>query len=144
MKIYIFCLCVGQLVHLFTERWKCVIFWSVFKISLPKLVHTFLLTHLMSWFKFNFKFLFLCRSVGSFGHWNIEKWDILGKKVRKVSKFSSYLYQICWTSSQTYVTGWLNQNKIFLCVSVSWFICSVKDENEWYFGQFSIYLYQNW
>ena len=39
--------CVSQLDHLFTERWKCMIYLSVFKIS-PKLVDNILLTNLLS------------------------------------------------------------------------------------------------
>ena len=34
--------------------------------------------------------------------------------------------------------------KFFACVSVSWFICSLKNGKVGYFASFSRYLYQNW
>ena len=34
--------------------------------------------------------------------------------------------------------------EFFICVSVSWFICSLKNGKIGYFTQFSMYLYQTW
>ena len=70
-------------------------------------------------------FLFVCPSVGSFVHWKMEKWDNLRS------------FQDIFTKIGTHVTLDLFRRlahakfEFLVCVSVSWFICSLKME-KWY------------
>ena len=131
-----FCLCVCQLVHLFTETWKIWIFWerklgnfSIFKISLPKLVDIFPWTYLTDWLKQYLNFLFVCPSVGSFVHWKMEMCDILVSFQDIFTKIGRHLP---FDPSHELVQI---KFQIFVCVSVSWFICSLKHWKVWFFGK---------
>ena len=80
----------------------------------------------------------MCPSVGSFVHWKVKKWDILLSFVDIFTKICGHLLT---DLSHTLAKIKLN---FFVCVSVSWFIFSLKNWKVGYFVQFSKYLYQNW
>ena len=120
---------VRQLVHLFTKKLKSGKFCSVFNISLPKLLDIFSLTYLTDWPKQNLIFLLVCPSVGSFVHWKMEMCDILVCFQDNFTKIGRHLpldpsHELAQIKFQ-----------FFVCVSVSWFICSVKPGKFGYFGK---------
>ena len=58
-----------QVVLLFNEKLRSLIFPSVFKMSFPKLVEILSRTHFMDWGKQNPNLLSVSFSVGSFAYW---------------------------------------------------------------------------
>ena len=74
-------------------------------------------------------------------HLFIEKW----KSGIFCSVFKISLPKLVDIFSLTYLTDWWKFNSIFfVCVSVSWFICSLKNGKIGYFAKFSRYIYQIW
>ena len=124
----------GKFGYFEKESWKK---FSIFNISLPKLVDIFPWTYLTDWLKQNFNFLFVCPSVGSFVHWKMELCDILVSYQDIFTKIGRHLPL---DPSHELVQI---KFKIFVCVSVSWFICSLKNEKVKYFAQFWGYICQN-
>ena len=63
---------------------------------------------------------------------------------------NSLSFQYIFTKIGTHVTQDLSHRlakmkfEFLVCVSVSWFICSLKNGKIGYFTQFSMYLYQTW
>ena len=117
-------MCFRQLVHLFTETWKIEIFWgeklknfSVFKISQPKLVDILPWDYITDWLKWNYNFLFVCPSVGSFAPWKNEMCDIL-------VSFKISLPKLVDNFLLTHLMIWLKWNFkiVFVCPSVGSFV----------------------
>ena len=116
----------GKFGYFGKESWKK---FSIFKISLPKLVDIFPWTYLTDWLKQNFNFLFVCPSVGSFVHWKMEMCDILVSFQDIFTKIGRHL-----PLDQSHELVQI-KFQIFVCVSVSWFICSLKHWKVGYFGK---------
>ena len=86
-------------------------------------------TYLTDWLKQNLNFLFVCPSVGSFVHWKMKICDILVSFQDIFTKIGRHLPL---DPSHELVQI---KFKIFVFVSVSFFICSLKHWKVGYFGK---------
>ena len=83
-------MCVCQLVHFFTIKWKSGIFCSVSKIFLQNLVDIFPWNYLTDWLKIKIFGLCVCQLINLFNE---------NGKNGYFAQFSRYIYQLWLTSS---------------------------------------------